>query len=238
MRESGGIAMYEEFSEIVTCAQMKEIEFAADQAGLSFYQMMENAGTRAAGIIADREGTDGGGGRPLAGKEILVFCGRGNNGGDGYVAARRLAQAGASVTVALADGFPKTEDARKNAELIKLEQILALPLSSIFAETADILVDAIYGTGFHGELPGNARSAAALINSRKGEARIYALDIPSGLSGDLGLEDGALSADPDTVCADCTIVFHRKKPVHAHPDAAGFCGELVTVDIGIDALPQ
>ena len=90
---------------------MKEIEAKAAASGLSYYQMMENAGIGAAEFIMAKEA--------VAGKQILVFCGKGNNGGDGFVAARKLFQNGARVQLILAEGAPKTEDAIKNRELLQ-----------------------------------------------------------------------------------------------------------------------
>ena len=91
-------------SGAVTSAQMKEIERKADEAGLSYYQMMENAGMGAAEYISSRH--------PVAGKTVLIFCGKGNNGGDGFVAARKLTEKGALVKLYLAEGRPKTEPMR------------------------------------------------------------------------------------------------------------------------------
>lgn len=91
---------------------------------------------------------------------------------------------------------------------------------------ADRIVDAIYGTGFHGELREPVRKIARLINRSK--AAIYALDIPSGLNGDTGV------ADEDTIRAGCTIAFHRLKPAHLMEKCAGYCGKTVCLSIGID----
>jgi NAD(P)H-hydrate epimerase len=87
------------------------------------------------------------------------------------------------------------------------------------------MVDAIYGTGFHGKLGDTARRAAELINGSK--AFVYSLDIPSGLNGDSG------QADADTVTADYTIAFHRYKCAHVMAESGKYCGKLVCVGIGI-----
>lgn len=232
--------------EVVSCAEMKEIERLADAAGLSYYEMMENAGTNAAELILKREtetlaaasvaASDtalAAGGAPQDNPAaILLFCGKGNNGGDGYVAARRLTQAGVRAAVILADGDPRTPDAAANAKLLRDLPVPILQPDSEAAQRAVsqavVLVDAIYGTGFHGELSDSAARCAAMINNKKSRAHIYALDIPSGLSGD----SAAISTG--AVLADCTIVFHRKKPVHTVPSALKFCGDIVLAGIGID----
>ncbi|WP_130863872.1 NAD(P)H-hydrate epimerase [Bacilliculturomica massiliensis] len=228
--------------KVVTCAEMKAIERAANEGSLSYYQMMENAGTAAAGVIAagcpecpgSAEPEERDGMPHVSGTQIVIFCGKGNNGGDGYVAARRLYQAGAEVTVLTAEGPAGTEDAMKNAELVRALNISVFdpaacpePLSHLLSQ-ADIIVDAIYGTGFHGELAGSVRRFTEEINRQKSRALIYALDIPSGLSGDSG------QAAEGAVRAHRTIVFHRLKPVHVKPEAGEYCGEITTVGIGID----
>ena len=96
----------------VTCGQMKILERRANEAGLSYYQMMENAGTSAAQIITLK--TD----NSVKNKKIIVFCGKGNNGGDGFVAARKLKQWGALVTLVLVDGLTVSKDAVTNYKLI------------------------------------------------------------------------------------------------------------------------
>ena len=90
---------------------------------------------------------------------------------------------------------------------------------------ADIIVDAIYGTGFHGELRENARDAVSFINGAG--AYVFSLDIPSGLSGD------ALPGDPNPVKADCTVAFHALKPIHVSEEAKPYLGEVVIGGIGL-----
>lgn len=209
----------------VTSAEMKEIERKADEAGLSYYQMMENAGTGAASFISSEF--------PVQGKRVLIFCGKGNNGGDGFVAARKLLEEGASVTLVLAEGEPKTADAATNKRICETMDLPMLSLSeadeiAAAMGKANLIVDAVYGTGFHGELREPVREIALLINRSK--AAVYALDIPSGLNGDTG------EADPDTVRAGCTVAFHRLKPAHADERCAEYCGRIICVSIGIEEV--
>lgn len=209
----------------VTSAQMKEIERRADEAGLSYDQMMENAGIGAAEQIASKA--------PVAGKRVLIFCGKGNNGGDGFVVAKKLTEKGASVKLILAEGEPKTADAVKNRQIC---ETMAIPMIDLIEEreishsmeAADLIVDGIYGTGFHGELREPVRKITRMINQSK--AAVFALDIPSGLSGDTG------EADEDTVRADCTIVFHRLKPAHIEENCRGYCGRIICISIGIETV--
>lgn len=209
----------------VSSAEMKEIERKADEAGLSYYQMMENAGTGAAKFIATEES--------VAGKSVLICCGKGNNGGDGFVAARKLTEQGASVKLILAEGEPKTEDALKNRSICGAMGITETELSDekeilSLMKKADLIVDAVYGTGFHGELRDSVKLLVQMIN--RSAAAVYALDIPSGLNGDTG------KADEDAVRADCTIAFHRLKPAHTMEQCSLYCGKTVCISIGIEEV--
>lgn len=133
--------------KIVTCADMKELEAKADAAGLSYYQMMENAGVCATMLIMGSSGH-----ALLGGGHAVIFCGKGNNGGDGLVVARRLAGYGNTVTVVLTDGEPVTEDAKENYQLALDRENITITKELPSLRDADVIVDAIYGTGFHGEL--------------------------------------------------------------------------------------
>lgn len=208
--------------EIVTCKQMKGIERKANQGGLSYYQMMENAGAGAASIITEE---------PVKGKNILVFCGRGNNGGDGFVVARKLHEAGADVKIILVHGEPKTQDAIKNLKLCRNMSIPEIPPGLKDAgrtngdSKVDIIVDAIYGTGFRAGMDKETERITSFINN--GNTKVYSLDIPSGLNGDTGM------ADPGCVIAGHTLVFHRLKPAHVIAGTEKYCGRCILVDIGI-----
>ncbi|NLP30486.1 MAG: NAD(P)H-hydrate epimerase [Clostridiales bacterium] len=202
----------------VTCQEMKDIERRAAEGGLSYYQMMENAGTAAYSFIAKSQ--------QLQAKKVLIFCGKGNNGGDGFVVARKLSLEGAIVTVLMVEGQPKTEDSIKNWKICLDMRIPIIEDLADYKEEADIIVDAVYGTGFHGVLKDRVRRCTKYIN--KSKAKVYALDIPSGLNGDTG------EADEDAVVADYTIAFHSFKPVHIIEEAQKYCGENVCVDIGIE----
>lgn len=235
----------------VTCGQMKLLEQRADRDGLSYYQMMENAGTQATRLIRNVcEMAQ----IPLAESEerqeeqdaskqehVMIFCGNGNNGGDGFVVARLLAGAGYQVTVVLVKGEPKTEDARKNFELLADLPIKVASLSeseyTILEQrrTPELFVDAIFGTGFHGKMHGSALKAVLYINScrQKHDTTVFALDIPSGLGGDQ-LRKVETEEQDLVLRADYTITFHARKPIHLQHFAKAYCGEILVADIGID----
>ena len=207
--------------EIVTCSEMKALEKAADEAGLSYYQMMENAGTRAAELILQHHGQT---------ENALVFCGKGNNGGDGFVVARKLREAGVHTQVILVEGPPATNDAKTNYQLIREHMPILTAQDILHIQETDLVVDAIYGTGFHGQLRYPADRIITRIN--ESNADVAALDIPSGLSGDMKTGE----APGICVKANLTIPFHARKPIHCHEAAAQFMGMVVSADLGIGKI--
>lgn len=210
----------------VTAAEMKRLEQQADAAGLSYRQMMENAGAAAAALAL----------RTWPGaKSAVVFCGKGNNGGDGFVAARHLANAGLAVRLYLVEGEPVTTDAIYNCGLAREVGLPVLaadaldePEQADFLKNADIILDGVYGTGFHGTLRPEGLAAARWMNEAPG--RVLALDLPSGLEADSG------TAAEGAVQADLTVTFHAAKPCHRL--AAAQCGRVEVADIGIGTALQ
>ena len=210
----------------VTAAEMKRLEQQADAAGLSYRQMMENAGAAAAALALRAW--------PAA-KSAAVFCGKGNNGGDGFVAARHLANAGLAVCLYLVEGEPVTTDAIYNCGLAREMGLPVLaadaldePEQADFLQNADIILDGVYGTGFHGTLRPEGLAAARWMNEAPG--RVLALDLPSGLEADSG------TAAEGAVQADLTVTFHAAKPCHRL--AAAQCGRVEVADIGIGTALQ
>ena len=206
---------------IVTAAQMKQIEEASLAYDLNWARLMENAGSAAAAFIRRTFKTEG--------LNCLIFCGNGNNGGDGFVVARRLFENGANVLVVLVEGPARSEHAH---QMFQKALVLEIPVLSLATDSdkietclehADIVVDAIYGTGFHGSLPPDAAYACRLTN--EAIAAVIALDAPSGVECDSGaVANGA-------VMADFTVAFDSMKPMHLI--AKENCGEVETVAIGI-----
>lgn len=204
---------------IVTVAQMKQIEKNADENGVSYLQMMENAGTAAYhAICAER----------VSRQSIAIVAGKGNNGGDGFVIARLAAQEGKQVRVILAEGQPVTADAKTNFDRLTglPVQICTLDETDSLAP-ADIVVDALYGTGFHGALRPSGEKACRLMNTSG--AYVAALDLPSGTAADTGV------AAEGAVRAQLTIAFDSYKQVHVAEAAKPYCGKLVLADIGVPA---
>lgn len=201
---------------IVTTAQMKQIEKNANSSGLSYLQMMENAGAAAYQVIR-RE-------LPQA-HTIAIVAGKGNNGGDGLVIARLAAQEGLSVYVLLAEGLPVTADAKLNYNRLADDTVQMRTIEDTETLSADVVVDALYGTGFHGSLrPAGAKACRMM---QEAGAYVVALDLPSGTHADTG------AVSSGAVCANLTIAFDSYKQVHVEPGAAPSCGRIVLADIGI-----
>ena len=208
----------------VTAAEMKQLEQRADAAGLSYRKMMENAGAAAARLALRAV--------PEA-KSAAIFCGKGNNGGDGFVAARHLANAGLAVRLYLVEGEPVTTDAVYNCGLARNMGLPVLALDALnqpeqaeFLKGADLVLDGVYGTGFHGALRPAGLAAARWMNEAPG--KVLALDLPSGLEADSG------NAAEGAVQAELTVTFHAAKPCHRL--AAAQCGRVEVADIGITAV--
>ena len=208
---------------VVTPEEMKRIEERGTQLGISYRRMMENAGSAAAAFIDKTLWAKG--------RRCLVLCGKGNNGGDGFAAARRLAQRGALVTVVLTDGLPKTMDSADMLAALEPVAIPALSLERDGAEirsllsSADIIVDAVYGSGFYGQLPEHHRAFFREVN--QAIAAIVSLDIPSGVSC------GGVWWDPDSIRADFTLAFDSLKPAHLFRREIPVMGDIHVLDIGI-----
>lgn len=202
----------------VTASQMKQIEAEANMQGLSYTQMMENAGGAAYEEIIKDVKTD---------TKIVVVTGKGNNGGDGYVIARLLYESGVQVCIIQADGEPKTEDAILNCNKCKGLGIKFVDLKNTPAtlNNADIIVDAIYGTGFKGEFKCEILKLCNQINQSK--AVVFSLDIPSGINSDTG------EVCTGAVMANKTVVFHLLKKAHTKNEICNYFGEIMLKDIGI-----
>lgn len=201
---------------VVTNSQMKEAERRCDQSGISYYQMMENAGTRCAEFLMELlpENT-----------RTVVMCGSGNNGGDGLVIARLLREHGRSVSVLLASGTPRTTDAAEN--LARLPIGTPVYSAEQYREAfryAGCVVDCIYGTGFHGSL---REKPLAILRTANHCAVRVAVDIPSGVNSDTG------ELDEHCFRPTHTLVIAAMKAGLLNAPASDILGEVRIMDIGI-----
>lgn len=198
---------------ILTIAQMSAADAAAVAAGVPSRVLMENAGTAVADAIARR----------FAPVPVSVLCGPGNNGGDGFVVARRLAAAGWQVEVAL---LGRRDRLRGDAAQAAADWPGPVaPLAPAVLDRAALVVDALFGAGLSRPLEGAALDVLAAVETRRIPS--VAVDIPSGVHGDTGEILG--QAAPATL----TVTFHRPKPGHYLMPGREYRGELVVADIGI-----
>ena len=208
--------------KIFTEKQMRNAEAAAAQAGMSFLRLMENAGSACAAEIRLRTDKT---------QKTVILCGKGKNGGDGFVIARKLADEGYSVAVLLVHGQPKDEDAAYMLTKLAGTGVGIFDLTQneaprrLIAE-ADLLVDAVFGIGFRGAADDALSDLFRLANGAKG--KIYAVDLPSGLACDSGETAG------ETIRADYTLAISAGKPCHILLPAAERCGTVVPVRIGVE----
>jgi NAD(P)H-hydrate epimerase len=191
---------------------------------------MENAGRSCAELIREKLGS-------VARPKAVIFCGTGNNGGDGYVIARHLLNSGYEVVVVVCGDYEKIGgDAKINLDIIeKLRQAIERvdPKGDAIAERvkalcegADMIVDGLFGTGLTGELRGGYRELIEGINEQ--DCPILAVDIPSGLDCDTGEPLGA------AIKADYTVTFVAAKKGFAKPAARKYTGEVYVASIGVE----
>jgi hydroxyethylthiazole kinase-like uncharacterized protein yjeF len=193
-------------------------EWAIDELGIPGLELMERAGTGLAELVAERAG---------AGR-IAVVCGKGNNGGDGLVAARVLREQGRQVEVLILGAAEDYKgDARVNLE--RLPGSAPEPFAPGALTGAAAIVDAILGTGFAGEPREPAAGAIEAINATRDESAIVACDIPSGVDGSTGVVAGV------AVRAHATATFNAAKPGLWIAPGKEHAGEVRVIDIGIPA---
>jgi hydroxyethylthiazole kinase-like uncharacterized protein yjeF len=210
--------------EYVTPDEMRRAEEKAIAAGVDVETLMENAGKAVASVIEDRYGS-------AKSRRVMVLSGTGNNGGDGFVAARYLKKLRWNVLVLLL-GTPfrlKTPEASKNWErverlVISVDSVEGLRAHSKYFDRADVIVDALLGTGAKGGIREPMATAVDTANSAR--AAKVSVDVPSGLDPLTGEAEG------DVVRADLTISLHRTKTGLRGRDE--YTGEIMVVPIGID----
>lgn len=202
--------------EILSNKQMARADRLTTEGGTTGWTLMQNAGAHIARIVADHY---------PAGLPVLVLCGPGNNGGDGFVAARILKDRGRDVRLAclVKTSGLKGDAARAcqdwNGQVSGFEEI-----SRNLPERA-VVVDAVFGTGFNKQLDDPVSPLFAAIE--KAGLPVVAVDIPSGVNGDDGL------SDPLALRANQTVTFFRQKCGHVLEPGKSVCGDIILKDIGI-----
>lgn len=200
--------------EILTPGEMGEADRRTIADGTPGIRLMERAGRAVADAVARR---------PL-GLRVLVLCGPGNNGGDGYVAARVLTERGFPVSVmALGDPARLAGDA---AEAFRRWRGPTHPADPAGIGHADLIVDALFGAGLARPLDGVAAALVAAVNA-SGKP-VIAVDLPSGIDGASGAVLGV------AIRAERSVTFARRKPGHLLLPGRSHCGAVEVADIGID----
>ncbi len=211
---------------VLNSEEMKLVEQYTAKFGLSYQRMMENAGAACARnmrAVLDRDN--------ITGKKIIVVCGKGNNGGDGFVIARKFAENGYNVCVLLASGYPSSAEA---TYMYKLILDLSVPTIWFDADkskaiqtikNADIIVDAVFGFSFYGNISDEMKLLFREMNSAGGVK--FSVDLPSGVYCDSGF------CDSGCFRADYTIAISALKPAHIIHPACECCGDIIIANIGI-----
>ena len=210
--------MTDRLSELLlTPAEMAAVDKAAAESGIDSFALMTSAGAAVAAAAM----------RLYPGAlRFAVLCGPGNNGGDGYVAARFLAESGAAVAVfQLGDPERMKGDAgRAYAEWTGDVE----PLEEYQPKDGDLVIDALFGAGLSRDVPGEVEDVISAV--RWAELPVIAIDLPSGIDGATGEVLGAAFS------ATQTITFMTRKPGHLLMPGRELCGALDVIDIGIPAF--
>lgn len=213
-------------AETITAEEMAKVDRKAAEFGIPSILLMENAGGVVARTITEKFGTK---------LKVAVFVGTGNNGGDGLVAIRHLMSKAAIVDVFLIGdpGDIRTEEARLNWNVIQkmrqnvkihvVKSLSDLKGATRYLKRADVIIDAMLGTGLKGPLREPFASAARLVNVSK--VPVVSIDAPTGLDPSTGEVHGV------AVKATYTVTFHRMKM--GFLKAKGYVGEVIVADIGI-----
>lgn len=215
--------------EYIEPDEMAELERGASEYGLGVKELMENAGRGVAKFVLSRYG---------ASKTVCVLCGGGNNGGDGFVAARHLsARCKVEVILLTSPDKIRTVEARENWEALAttgVERHVVEATSSLRAfagaiAQADVVLVAMFGTGVKGgDVKEPFATAISMVNRSRGTK--VAIDLPSGIDPLTG------ASSRPTVMADVTVALHRPKVGLKGKEE--FTGEVVVIPIGIRAGPR
>jgi len=213
---------------VLNTQQMREADRRTiDEIGIPAIVLMENAGRQA--VAAMEAAFD-----DLATSHVGVLCGRGNNGGDGFVIARTLVQRGVETSVFLLGSVADVRgDARTNLEVLGRIGLTVVEITNAqewelhFSEISrcELLVDAILGTGFHGQLSGLLETVVADVNGLG--VPVVAIDLPTGVSADTAEVEG------EAIEASMTVTLAAPKISLILPPADSHSGDLVIADIGI-----
>jgi hydroxyethylthiazole kinase-like uncharacterized protein yjeF len=211
-------AMTDRHPEILTTAEMAEADRLTIAGGTPGIDLMEQAGIAVADVVAAAAAGP-------QGRRVAVVAGPGNNGGDGFVAARHLAERGFAVRVSFVGDRGKLKGDAATAAARWGGPVDAAAPGQL--ADCDIIVDALFGAGLDRPVEGLPRAMIEAMNASA--APVVAVDLPSGINGTYGLVMGA------AVKARTTVTFFRRKPGHLLLPGRLHCGEVIVADIGIPA---
>ena len=212
--------------KVLSASQMRLLEQTAVDKGATYFLLMKKAGNSVAKILIERMNLQ-------QNDNVCILCGKGNNGGDGFVASSYLKENGYNnVDVVLVDGLPRTVDAKavySNANINKVAMCRAFENKQKAFEKidkADFIIDAIYGIGFKGALREDVKEIVDRVNNSN--AKVLSVDIPSGVECDTGkVQNGAFYAD-------VTVSFTAYKSAHLLYPSMDYCGMTIIAQVGID----
>ena len=204
----------------ITSRQMDALDTNCEYLGLSRLQLMENAGSAVAAEVMNLPTRE----------RVLLVAGRGNNGGDAFVAARHLTGYEVKVLLLGKSGDVKTPEAARNLSILKSTGIPVIEVTGVsgldpaYFKDCDVIVDAIFGTGIKGDIREPETTAIDLINGS--DAKVVSVDVPSGMDPDGGEFEKAVKSD-------VTVTFHLPKPGLFEKGAEEYIKEIAVADIGI-----
>ena len=200
------------FTRILSIEDIKKLEIQEFKNRGNSFSLMKSAGTAAAKVIL----------KSIKKQPIIVVCGPGNNGGDGFILAEYLRKKGYEVDVFCLQKKYYKGDALKalNQLQIKSKSILDLKIKK-----KSVIIDCLFGTGISRKVSGFLRKVIFKIN--KSKQKTISIDIPSGVHGDTGKVFGC------AIKANETLALHAKKIGHTRYPGKTYCGKIIVVDIGI-----
>ncbi len=207
--------------KVLTAAQMREVDRRTIELGIPGLVLMENAGCRVVEFLSETF-------QPISGQRIVIFCGKGNNGGDGLVIARQLFTRfnPVSLNVVLTDIPEENTDAHANFRMLSASGIPVSDRWSGGTSPASLVIDAVLGTGLKGPATGRSLDAIRQINTLFPLAKVVSVDLPSGMPSDTG------SPSVECVRADYTVTFTAPKISHVMPSNCDAMGEWRVDPIG------
>jgi hydroxyethylthiazole kinase-like uncharacterized protein yjeF len=204
--------------ELLSTAEMAEADRLAIAGGVPGFDLMERAGRAVADAVAALR---------AAGNRVVVIAGPGNNGGDGFAAARLLAERGYHVRVLLVGDANRLKGDAALAAKTWTGPVEAAQPDAL--SDADVVVDALFGAGLDRPVEGLPRAMIDAMNARARTVPVIAVDLPSGVNGSSGAVMGV------AVKATQSVTFFRKKPGHLLMPGRAHCGAVIVADIGIPA---